>query len=167
MMATQAGSREAKRGIAFWRGKPELQPARAEDERSSTAAHDDQRFRDDDERFTGRAAMDRRAGAVDSTRYVEPSQHAAALLDWLQGPGGRTGTLTVPILMEVHADMCAERSWEIIGWKAVGRELRKLLGHGKVYAMVRGKRAVVYRVPPCDAAMLAVNGDRTSARRAA
>ena len=67
----------------------------------------------------------------------------------LQGPGGRTGTFNVPELRQVHFDVCIERDWEPIGWTAVGRELRKLLGGEKTYAPdANGKPERVYRIPP-------------------
>jgi hypothetical protein len=50
-------------------------------------------------------------------------------------------------LKKLHVEICAERDWEVIGWTAVGRERRWLLGAEKTYD--RGKR--VYRIPPIAA----------------
>ena len=168
MSATQpASSRAAKRGIAFWRGKREPASRRVAEQTATMAQHDS-RFRHDAARFRSDEREPRSAGAIDSTCFVLPSQHAAELLDWLQGPGGRTGILTVPMLTEMHGDLCAERCWEIASWRAVGRELRRLLGGKKHWAYVRGKRCVVYIVPP--RATRRSSGDseeRGSSRRAA
>ena len=77
-------------------------------------------------------------------RWAEPEEHAAALLEFLQGVGGRTGSIPVEDLKQLHIDICLERDWEIIGWIPVARELRRLLRAEKTYD--KGKR--VYRIPP-------------------
>ena len=77
-------------------------------------------------------------------RWAEPAERAAAILEFLQGPGGRTGSIPIDELKQLHIDICLERDWEIIGWTAVGRELRELLKADKTYD--RGER--VYRIPP-------------------
>lgn len=81
---------------------------------------------------------------VPTRRRAEPEEHAAALLEVLQAPGGRTGSIPVDDLKAIHVDMCLEVDWEIINWIPVGRELRRLLGAEKTYD--KGKR--VYRIPP-------------------
>ena len=81
-------------------------------------------------------------------RWAEPAEHAAAILEFLQGPGGRTGSLPVDDLKQLHIDICLERDWEIIDWTSVGRELRRLLKADKTYDK---RRRRVYRIPPLAA----------------
>ncbi len=84
-----------------------------------------------------------------------PADHAAALLGWLQGPGGRTGTIPATELERMHWDVCHELGWEVVSWVAVGRELRRLLGAKKEYVRREdGRRVRVYRVPPVCAARI-------------
>ena len=84
-----------------------------------------------------------------------PADHAAALLGWLQGPGGRTGTIPATELEQMHWDVCHELGWEVVSWVAVGRELRRLLGAKKEYVRLEdGRRVRVYRVPPLCAARM-------------
>ncbi len=78
----------------------------------------------------------------------QPADHARALLAWLQGPGGRSGTIFASELLEIHRDLCSELDWELVGWGAVGRELRRLIGTPKEYARFDGRRVCVYRIPP-------------------
>ena len=78
-------------------------------------------------------------------RWAEPEEHAAALLEFSQGPGGRTGSIPWDELRLLHLEICGERDWEPIGWTAVGRELSDLLKEEKK-TYDRGKR--VYRIPP-------------------
>ena len=70
----------------------------------------------------------------------------AAVLDFLQGPGGRTGTIPFDEMEEIHLDVCLEREFEVIGWTAVGRELRRLLGAEKDYERINGEQVRVYRI---------------------
>jgi hypothetical protein len=85
---------------------------------------------------------------IPTRRWVTPAEHAAAILEFLQGPGGRTGSIPVDDLKKLHIEICFERDWELIGWTAVGRELRNLLGAQKCYDWVEGRRVRVYRIPP-------------------
>lgn len=86
---------------------------------------------------------------VPTRRWAPPAEHAVAILEFLQGPGGRTGTFSVKEMKQVHGDVCDEWDIEQIGWTAVGRELRKLLGGDKTYAPdASGKSVRVYRIPP-------------------
>ena len=80
-----------------------------------------------------------------------PREHAAALLNWLQGPGGRTGSIFAHELETMHKDMCAAANWERVGWVAVARELRRLLNARKEYGRCAGRRLCVYRIPPASA----------------
>jgi hypothetical protein len=74
--------------------------------------------------------------------------HAGALLAWLQGPGGRTGSIYAFELERMHLEVCEARNWEVIGWSAVGRELRRLLSARKQYTRCQGRKLCVYRIPP-------------------
>jgi hypothetical protein len=79
---------------------------------------------------------------------VNPAEHAAAILDFLQGPGGHTGTIPFDEMEQIHLEVCLERDFEPIGWVAVGRELRKLIGDEKTYERINGEQVRVYRIPP-------------------
>ena len=82
---------------------------------------------------------------------LDPSEHARELLVWLQGPGGRTGSISARDLATVHEEMCAANDVEPIRWTAVGRELRRLLDdRPRRYVDVRGRRTRMYRIPPAD-----------------
>ena len=81
---------------------------------------------------------------VPTRRWVPPQEHAVAILEFLQGPGGRTGSIPYCELKNLHLEICWERDWEPVGWNAVGRELRRLLKDEKTY----DKRRRVYPIPP-------------------
>ena len=82
-----------------------------------------------------------------------PADHAIALVAWLQGPGGRTGTISATELEQMHWELCHELGWEVVNWVAVGRELRRLLGAKKEYVRHEdGRRVRVYRIPPARTA---------------
>ena len=81
---------------------------------------------------------------------LDPAERAAAILEFLQGPGGRTGSLPVDDLKQLHIDICLERDWEIIDWTSVGRELRRLLKADKTYDF-KAPQTRVYRIPPLAA----------------
>lgn len=85
---------------------------------------------------------------VPTTEAHPPAKHAAALLAWLQGPGGRSGTVLACDLEVMHRDLCQDHDWELVGWNAVGRELRRLLGARKEYKRRDGRQLCVYRIPP-------------------
>jgi hypothetical protein len=88
-------------------------------------------------------------GHVPTRRWVPAEEHAAAILDFLQGPGGRTGTIALTELKQIHAEVCLELDIDPIGWTAVGRELRRLLKDNKTYDYDQlGRRVRVYRIPP-------------------
>jgi hypothetical protein len=86
--------------------------------------------------------------ALPRTRVLSAREHAAELLAWLQGPGGRTGTIAARVLTRMHQELCAERDFELRGWDAVARELRRLLKQRKLYGYVNGRRAVIFEIPP-------------------
>lgn len=90
------------------------------------------------------------SGPAPTLQARPPQEHASALLAWLQGPGGRSGTIPATELAAIHRDLCAELDWEAPGWVAVGRELRRLIGTPKEYARHEGRRVCVYRVPPAN-----------------
>jgi hypothetical protein len=81
---------------------------------------------------------------VPTRRWVPPQEHAVAILEFLQGPGGRTGSIPYGELKNLHLEICWERDWEPVGWNGVGRELRRLLKDEKTY----DKRRRVYHIPP-------------------
>lgn len=82
---------------------------------------------------------------------LDADQHARELLAWLQGPGGRTGSLSARDLAAAHRDMCEALDIEPMGWVAVGRELRRLLGEPKRYVDRGRRRTRTYRIPPAGA----------------
>jgi len=86
------------------------------------------------------------ADALPTTRWEPPVFHAQALLAHLQGPGGRTGSISSAELKRIHLEMCAELDIEPLGWPAVARELRKMLGDRKHH--VDHERRTVIRIPP-------------------
>jgi hypothetical protein len=88
------------------------------------------------------------AGPVSTVRSATPAQQAAAILDFLQAPGGRTGTITATELRQIHAEVCFDLELEPIGWTAVGCALRKLIGEGRTYQRINGEQVRVYRIPP-------------------
>ena len=88
--------------------------------------------------------------SVPTLRAAAPAEHAQALLDVLQGWGGRTGTITAAELLLIHQEVCLEHDFEQINWVAVGREFRRLIGERKTYDWINGHRVRVYRVPPAD-----------------
>ena len=80
--------------------------------------------------------------------WHSPEEHAAALLDWMQGPGGRVGEVPARELMSLHIEMCAELFWEITPWIPVAKAFRKLINdpHHR-HASRNSRRVVVYRIP--------------------
>ena len=74
--------------------------------------------------------------------------HAVALLQWMQGPGGRVGEVPASELMKAHVEMCAEHFWEPMPWIQVAKAFRKLIDDPKHhYASRNSRRVVVYRIP--------------------
>ena len=90
-----------------------------------------------------------------SVHRAFPSEHAAALLAWLQGPGGRTGMLTAAEVRAAYLDMLTEADWSEGPWNSIARELRRLLGDpAKRHATIHGRRYVVYAIPRAGANVL-------------
>ena len=90
--------------------------------------------------------------AIPTIQARPAGDHAAALLAWLQGAGGRSGSILASELENMHRDLCHELDWELVGWVAVGRELRRILGTRKEYTRRAGRQLCVYRIPPANIA---------------
>ena len=85
---------------------------------------------------------------VATPSWHSPDEHAAALLDWLQAPGGRVGEVPARELMGLHIEMCAELFWQHTPWIPVAKALRKLINDPRHhYASRNSRRVVVYRIP--------------------
>lgn len=86
--------------------------------------------------------------AAPSPTWHSASEHAAALLEWMQGPGGLVGEVPAHELMKAHAEMCLERYWEPMPWIPVAKALRELLNDkSRRYASRNSRRFVVYLIP--------------------
>ena len=80
--------------------------------------------------------------------WHSPTEHAVALVEWMQGPGGRVGEVPARELMRAHAEMCADRFWEPMPWIPVAKAFRKLINDtARRYASKDSHRFVVYRIP--------------------
>jgi len=90
------------------------------------------------------------------------SEHAGALLAWLQSPGGLSGAISVAELQAAHRDMCAEYGWSEQPWICVGRELRKILGQRRTYGTRGRQRVRIYVIPT-----IVHSADRISLRQVA
>lgn len=85
---------------------------------------------------------------VDSPSWHSAEEQAAALLDWMQGPGGRVGEVPARELMGLHIEMCAELFWQQTPWIPVAKAFRKLIDDPHHhYASRNSRRVVVYRIP--------------------
>jgi hypothetical protein len=85
---------------------------------------------------------------VATPSWHSPEEQAAALLDWLQAPGGRVGEVPARELMSLHIEMCAELFWQQTPWIPVAKAFRKLINDPRHhYASRNSRRVVVYRVP--------------------
>lgn len=62
--------------------------------------------------------------AASCPAWHSANDHAIALLEWMQGPGGREGEVPARELMKAHAEMCAEYFWEPIPWIPVAKAFR-------------------------------------------
>jgi hypothetical protein len=87
--------------------------------------------------------------AIASAAWHTPEEHAIAMLQWMQGPGGRTGEVAARELMNAYVDMCVELFWEPLSWIPVAKAFRRLIGdpHRRL-ASRNSRRIVVYRIPP-------------------
>jgi hypothetical protein len=80
-------------------------------------------------------------------QHLPPKDHARILIEWLQSPGGRTGSILSKDLERIHRELCETENFEWPGWKSVARELNILLGKPpKEHAGPRRLR--VWRIPP-------------------
>jgi hypothetical protein len=80
------------------------------------------------------------------------AEQAAALLAFLQGPGGVAGREITSVEIEgAFSDLCIEQGWAPRAWVCVGAELRKLTGGKKIYGYRDGQRVRVWRIPPAPA----------------
>lgn len=87
--------------------------------------------------------------AIASAAWHSPDEHAKAMLQWMQGPGGRTGEVAARELMNAYVDMCVELFWEPLPWIPVAKAFRKLIGDPRRRLASRNsRRIVVYRIPP-------------------
>ena len=75
--------------------------------------------------------------AISSPAWHSPEEHAAALLQWMQGPGGRVGEVPARELMNAYVDMCVELFWEPLPWIPVAKAFRKLICDPHLRAQVR------------------------------
>ena len=100
--------------------------------------------------------------AIPTIQARPSADHAAALLTWLQGAGGRSGSILASELEDMHRDLCHELDWEPVGWVAVARELRRILGTRKEYTRRVGRQLCVYRIPPASAVPCALEWPRAA-----
>ena len=63
-------------------------------------------------------------------------EHADALLDWMQGPGGRVGEVPARELMRLHIEMCAELFWQQTPCDPVAKAFRKLISDPHHHGLV-------------------------------
>lgn len=93
------------------------------------------------------------AATLPSRRAPAPrtvEEHAMALARWVtqQRPEGLRGrTISAVELIEVYTEMCGEIGVEPRGWQPVAVELQRLLGIGKRYGTIEGRRVRVYDIP--------------------
>jgi hypothetical protein len=97
---------------------------------------------------------------MDFPSWHSAEEHADALLDWMQGPGGRVGEVPARELMQLHIEMCAELFWQQTPWIPVAKAFRKLISDPHHhFASRNSRRVVVYRIPR-PAAQLTKDGKR-------
>lgn len=77
--------------------------------------------------------------------YRPTTEHAAELLSWMQGPGGRVGFMAWFELHAAYGDMSRELGLEPASWTAVARELRRLVPQPKRY--VGKERVRMWDIP--------------------
>ena len=86
--------------------------------------------------------------AASCPAWHSADDHAIALLQWMQGPGGRVGEIPASELMKAHSEMCAEYFWERMAWIPVAKAFRRLIDDTTHhYASRNSRRIVVYRIP--------------------
>ena len=111
---------------------------RAAPESKSHGPTDDQPMR------TGSSEL----AVIASPTWHSPAEHAAALLTWMQRPGGRVGEVSARELMAAHAEMCGEMFWEPTPWIPVAKALRRLIKDPhRHYTSRNSRRILVYHIP--------------------
>lgn len=91
-------------------------------------------------------ALGRRAVVVPMRTAAE---HAAALLDFLQSPGGMVGEITADEIAASYSDLMLDLEWHPRPWPSVAKALRGVLGDArKTYGYRDGQRVRVWRIPP-------------------
>lgn len=95
-------------------------------------------------------------------RYLPADDQAQMLLDWLQAPDGRTGWFFADELMATYVEMACEAGIVPHDWRAIGRELRRLLGQRKTVGG-RARRRIWY-IPAAKLALATVDGQPVSKR---
>ena len=96
---------------------------------------------------TGSVSMQDRSAV---TEPVLASEHAGLFLRWLQAPGGRVGWIPADELAHAYAEFASDSGIAPLGWIAVGRELRRLLGASKTYLWRNGRKLRAYRIPASE-----------------
>ena len=89
-------------------------------------------------------------------RYAPAAEHAALLLAWMQGSGGRTGWLTFRELLAAYIEMAAEERLAPHPWPPVGGALRRLVVQPKRYAT--RQRVRMWWIPPARPELVVVAG---------
>jgi len=110
---------------------------------------------------TGSAPVPDRSGVATP---VLPGEHARLFLRWLQTPGGRVGWIPADELMRAYTEFMADLGIAPIGWVAVGRELRRLVGTAKTYLWTNGRKVRMHFIPAAGSAPLAVIESNGGAR---
>jgi hypothetical protein len=101
---------------------------------------------------TAARAPAKAASALRDHAMMTAAEQAAALLAFLQGPGGVAGREITSVEIEgAFSDLCIEQGWAPRAWVCVGAELRKLTGGKKIYGYRDGQRVRVWRIPPAPA----------------
>ena len=90
-------------------------------------------------------APSRRAVVVPMRQAAE---HAAALLEFLQGPGGLVGEITAAEIEASYGDLMIDMQWHPRPWPTVAKALRAALGDArKTYGYRNGQRVRIWRIP--------------------
>lgn len=76
------------------------------------------------------------------------ADHAAALLERLQGDPATVGAVDFDVVTDVYADLLIERQWAPVVWQKVSTALRRMTGMRKRYRSHLGGKMLVYDIPP-------------------
>lgn len=88
--------------------------------------------------------------------YAPAADQAAVFLQWMQGPGGRTGYFPFNELAEAYVEWAVEHGLQPHPWAAIARELRRLVPQRKRY--VGPGRVRMWHIPPSARVVATVNG---------